>query len=250
MPSTINRATIIALVASTLVLASAVPASAHYQIDDRRWWFGGSTYGESGSRAKIDPVNLLLYPGWATKSITDDHFNAHIGTPGREPNEWIEDGSLPASLRCKGDQFVKFRKIGPSSDPWEYVDTDFHGAMVERSAGRCFNRYHVRFWGDATHESLSNTDHPSSKEWIAAGAHYEEVWTDDGVGHTPQLDWDLVEQRTIQFMRPHSYSHRWKCLPNSFGLYQTYRNDGRISRISVNHGRGDSTRATRENGQC
>jgi hypothetical protein len=151
--------------------------------------------------------------------------------------------------------YVKFRKIGPSSDPWEWVPTDFHGVAVGRGIADCGNRYHLRFWGDFRHEQLSNTTHSQSQAWIIAGAHYEELGTGEGggpagAGHSPQLGWEVVEHRIVQFMRPHSYSFRWKCLPNSWGMYQNYRSDGRISRISINHGRGDTTKATRENGQC
>jgi hypothetical protein len=238
------------LTAVTLA-ATATAALGHYQIDDRRWWFGGNTYGEANAQNKTDPVNMLFYPGYTTKEFLDAHFNDHWG-PG-DPDEWIEQEHLPdtpSPAQCRGDQWVRFRE-DRGTGGWQNVPTDFHGAGVGRTEGRCFNRFHIRFWGDARHEQFTNTTHPEKDAWIVGGAHYEENFTeDDEPGHIPAMDWDAVEERIVQVMRPHSATLRWKCLPNSFGMYQRFRSDGRITRLSRRHGRQTQTTATEENGQC
>ena len=242
-----------------LTVAVAQPAGAHHQISQNRWWFGGSTYSERAADDKVDPVNLFFYPGWTTKALLDQHFNDHVGpTQGNteeEPNEWTEDADFSETVpKCKGDQFVKFRRPpNDSSRPsFEPVQTDFHGAMTDVGIGptECANRYHIRFWEDDTHETLTDTQHAQPDAWIIGAAHYEDVINEENVvGHAPTLPWEVVEYRVTQFMRPHAITRRWKCLPNSRGLYQKYRNDGRISRISLRHG-GDHTEPTSDSGRC
>jgi hypothetical protein len=241
----------LAILTALAFAALAAGAQAHHQIDESRWWFGGNTYGGGGSPEEagdpIDPVNLLFYPGWFGQDEINDHFNAHIGRPASEPNEWIEHEQMTENPSfCRNDQWVRYRRIGPTEFPWEYVKTNFHGALVEHSTADCANRYHIRMWGDAAHESLTGTQHSQDEAWIVGAAHYEEL----DPTHKIRLDWDAVEHRIARFMRPHAYSLRWKCLPNSYGLYQNYRSDGRITRISINHGEGESTPATPQNGQC
>jgi hypothetical protein len=228
-----------------VVLLTAMPAAAHYKLTTHQWWFGGSTYSQHDLSKRIDPVNMFFHPHAMTKSDIDSHFNAHWG-PNR-PDEWIEDQNLPGGV-CKGDQLVRFRGTGPPRRFSPYPN-DFHGAGVGREEAKCFNRYHIRFWGDANHEQISGTTHSSSQAWILGGAHYEEV-LGPRIGHAPALDWDVVEHRIVRIMRPHAYHIRWRCLPNSFGLYQGYRSDGRLTRLSMRHGTGRVTPETESNGQC
>jgi len=219
---------IVVLASLSGIVSSA--AHAHSKINSHRWYFGGSTFGEAGSKSKVDPVNMF-FGSAATKDEVDGHFDDHWG-PGK-PDEWLEDQDLPGGLKCKGDQFVRFRV--PGGFPWRA--TDFHGAGAGRSQGRCFNRYHIRFWGDAFHEAQTAANHSARQAWVIGGAHYEANFR-DGIGHVPALDWDVVESRVVKIMRPHAYRLRWRCLPHSFGLYQGYRSDGRISRLSMNHSAG------------
>jgi hypothetical protein len=214
--------------------AVAPPATAHFTVgnDGNRWWFGGGTFDSEDGGEQVDPVNMLFYPGFTTKNVVDEHFNDHWG-PG-DPDEWIEDQHLPdtpSPAQCKGDQWIRFRR-GVEVSGWINVPTDFHGAGVGRDEGRCFNRFHIRFWGDFRHEQITGTMHSPAEAWVVGGAHYEE----NSPGHEPMLDWDLVERRILRVMHPHSGHFRWKCLPNSVGLYQGYRSDGRISRLGLRHG--------------
>ena len=225
--------------------ALTATAHAHHQIDDSRWWFGGSTFEHAeDTGGRVDPVNLFFYPGWFGKAEIDEHFNDHIGQPAREPNEFIEHNNMITQLMCRTDQWIRYREEGST---FEFVQTDLHGALVEDGPADCANRYHIRMWGDARHEVLTGTTHSADEAWIVGAAHYEELGEE---GHRPDLDWDTVEHRIARWMRPHYYHLRWKCLPNSWGLYQNFRSDGRISRISINSGQGDVTPATDENGQC
>jgi hypothetical protein len=224
-----------------LLLGVCAPSvSAHFKQDTHNWWFGGNTLESSEDEApKVDPVNMFFYPNVETKGDIDQHFNDHWQ---RRGYDWIEDQNLPGpsqgpAAKCKGDHWVNFR-AKPPYKRFLKNDTDFHGAGVRRSEGKCANRYHIRFWGDAFHEDVSRVTHGIEDAWVVAGAHYEDtVEADEGqLGHQPERDWDRVEHRITQIMRPHSYHFRWRCLPNSWGPYGGYRSDGRITRIGNNHG--------------
>lgn len=226
-----QRRSLIVVATTVIVTLAPTTAQAHFRVNDHRWWFGGSTNREQYEHGKVDPVNM--YFSFAeTKGEIDNHFNDHWG-PG-EPDEWIEDEALPGALRCKGDQWVNFRTKASGDGDLVRRPTNFHGVGVGRSQGRCLNRYHIRFWGDAFHEQETGVTHTPRDAWTIGGAHYEE----SRPGHKPALDWDVVEHRVVRIMRPHAYRLRWRCLPNSYGMYQGYRSDGRITRLSMRHGGG------------
>jgi hypothetical protein len=227
--------------------ALVATAHAHYELDEHNWWFGASTYAEADDAGgRVDPLNLLFYPGWFGETQINNHFNDHIHGTGREPNEFIEhDNMQTVPGTCRGTQWIQYRRLGPPADSFDWVETNLQAVLVNRAAANCLNRYHIRMWGDAHHETLTNTTHSADEAWIVAGAHYEEE-----LPHEPLLDWDTVEHRIARWMRPHYFHLRWRCLPESYGFHQRFHNDGRISRISINEGEGDRTPATRENGDC
>jgi hypothetical protein len=238
------------LLTALVFLALVATGQAHYQLDEHNWWFGASTYGEADDASgRVDPLNLLFYPGWFGEDEINRHFNHHVNgpPPPREPAEFIEhDNMTTIPGFCRGTQWIQYRRLAPPPDAFEWAETDLQAALVDNSDADCANRYHIRMWGDAFHEQLTQTRHDQDEAWIVAGAHYEEL----APTHEPRLDWDTVEHRIARWMRPHYFHMRWRCLPGSYGFHQRFHNDGRITRISINEGEGDRTPATRENGQC
>lgn len=256
-------------------LATPATAGAHYE-DNGNLMFRGFTQEPPGGRsAKIDPINLFIYP-YATTSTSeyerfDTHFEAHWRPGWKKDSEMT---NLPL-LNCKNDQGLGFRRAGPSGSVFVRFRTDHQGVgfksgPIPRVPYDCINRYHVRLWKDSHAHNEGPLPHEPSTSWFAAGIHYDRLrprlsaricrdgplrypcLNSEGFTHYTGQDWDMVEwiaSRKMARQRSsghldyagrrggHCFKYRWRAVPGGEGYFGSPRmkSDGFITRISMGH---------------
>lgn len=248
-----------------LVPAVAPIASGHIRTPKTRsgYYWGGFTVKSAGSKKKVDPVNILLYPyavrqaDVQSRDRLSDRINTHLNA--HYPGNWNTYDEITSTPRfCRGSQVLPFQHRAFSE---EEQGVGFNTPNV--SFNDCFNRVHTRLWSDdsAVNYDESRDEHDEPGTYFVGGVHYDELSSGNlfrGRGHYTGQDWDMVEWMLLDDMSRtsphdedhndrsdrlggHSVAYRWRPLIGSAGKFGADRegvpveSDGYMSRIDLRH---------------
>ena len=225
---------------------TVAPGLAHYQVHGydtpikNRFYFQGYTYTkEDGAYKRSDPLNLTFL---STPSSSIDADQASVKnafyefwTPGRSGNRMADSSNC---LHLATTEYLRFRGFrsynGAEGDERPAASYQMaNGSAATINA--CKNEFHIRWWSDATHLSLSSRSgaddpHKQADEWAIGAGHHEDR---SRIGkHYIDRDWYLVTNQIARRMVHYCRFRRYLYDPRAEGPFGPKDSDGYIMAIT------------------
>lgn len=249
MKNTTTLAAVLGAVIGALLLAPSL-AGAHVVYNGGRdfYWYLGTRKGDK----ELDPINLLWNGGAITTDMTQDNVrdvverNWAARTPGGPaPSRGkMTFGQLCLGQRMPafdlGKQRARFRADGGRSA--QDQQNKFQGS----TSSRCFSQWHMRFWDDTTHRSIT-TGHLRDYIWNLSGVHYDvstcaRRWPHPVISprfggcHKVAGRWAAYRGHAVnRGMRHLCGRQRWRRYPGGDRDFQGHRYDGYVGEIKFTY---------------